>query len=109
MTRRFKTNALRSVGGDRLVKYARGKDHFPFRLDQVVDWGEFSPTFLAAYEGRSCRRESPYHPVTPFKMLLLAILRNLSERARHAQCIWCRPMPLSAGLGSTTQGQISRH
>ena len=96
---RFKTNTLRSVCGDPLVKYARGKDHFLFRLDKVIDWEEFTPTFLAAYEGKACRGESPYHPLIPFKMLLLAYLLNVSERAIEEQCIWCIPVRLFVGLG----------
>jgi hypothetical protein len=78
---RFKTSTLRSAGGDPVVRYARGKDHFLFWLDKVIDCGEFTPTLLAAYESKACRGDSPYHPFIAFKMVLLATLLNLSKRA----------------------------
>ncbi len=45
----FKTTTLRSVCGDPLVRLARGKDHFLFRLDKIIDWEEFTPKLVEAY------------------------------------------------------------
>jgi transposase, IS5 family len=95
----FKTNTLRSVCGDPLVRLARGKDHFLFRLDKVIDWDEFTPKLVEAYDGKACRGESPYHPLILFKMLLLAHLLNTSERAIEEQCHWYIPVRLFVGLG----------
>jgi hypothetical protein len=83
---RFKTNTLRSVCGDPLVKLARCKDHFLFRLDKIIDWQEFTPKLVEAYKGKASRGESPYHPLIRFKLLLQAYLLNTSERAIEEQC-----------------------
>jgi IS5 family transposase len=96
---KFKTNTLHSVAGDPLVRLARGKDHFLFRLDKVIDWTEFTPQLLEAYKGKACRGESPYHPLILFKMLLLAHLLDTSERAIEEQCHWFIPVRLFVGLG----------
>src|SRR4030042_1003612 len=72
----FKHNTLHSIAGDPLLKYARGKDHFLFRLDKAIDWGEVTP-----------------------KMLLLAYLLNVSERSLEEQCRWYIPARLFVGLG----------
>ena len=95
----FKTNTQRPICGDPLAKYARGKDHFLSRLDKVIDCGEFAPKRLEAYKGNACRGESPYHHLIPFKMLLLANLLNVSERAIEEQCTWFIPVRLFVGLG----------
>ena len=95
----FKANTLNSVVGDPLVRLARGKDHFLFRLDKAIDWHEFTPKLVEAYKGKACRGESPYHPLILFKMLLLAYLLNVSERAIEEQCYWYIPVRLFVGLG----------
>jgi IS5 family transposase len=95
----FKTNTLRSICGDPLVRLARGKDHFLFRLDKVIDWQEFTPQLVEAYKGKASRGESPYHPLIPFKMLLLTYLLDTSERAIEEQCTWYIPVRLFVGLG----------
>jgi IS5 family transposase len=95
----FKQNTLHSLAGDPLVKYAKGKDHFLFRLDKAIDWHEFTPGLLEAYKGKAKRGESPYHPLILFKMLLLAYLLNTSERAIEEQCHWLIPARLFIGLG----------
>jgi hypothetical protein len=79
-------NAVRSVGGDPLVKYARGNDHSLFRPDKIINWDEFTPKLLDACQGKACRGESPYHALIPFKMSLFTHLLNVSERAIEEQC-----------------------
>ncbi len=91
-----------------MVKYARGKDHFLFRPDKIVNWDEFTPTFLAAYEGKACRGESPYHPLIPFKMLLLAYLLNVSERAIEGSAFGAFPYGCLSDWGSTMPCQTTR-
>ena len=95
----FKQNTLHSLAGDPLKKYAEGKNHFLFRLDEAVDWHEFTPGLLEAYKGKAKLGESPYHPLILFKMLLLAYVLNTSERAIEEQCYWFIPARLFVGLG----------
>lgn len=95
----FKQNTLHSLAGDPLKKYAQGKDHFLFRLNDTIDWDEFTPKLLEAYKGKARLGESPYHPLILFKMLLLAYLLNTSERAIEEQCYWFIPVRLFVGLG----------
>lgn len=95
----FKQNTLHSLAGDPLKKYAQGKDHLLFRLNDTIDWDEFTPKLLAAYKGKARLGESPYHPLILFKMLLLAYLLNTSERAIEEQCYWFIPVRLFVGLG----------
>jgi transposase, IS5 family len=95
----FKHNTLHSIAGDPLLKYAQGKDHFLFRLNKVIDWDQFTPGLLAAYKGKARVGESPYHPLILFKMLLLAYLLGISERAVEEQCRWYIPARLFVGLG----------
>ena len=95
----FKTNTLRSICGDPLLRLARGKDHFLLRLDKIIDWQEFTPQLVEAYKGKACRGESPYHSLILFKMLLLAHLLNTPERAVEEQCTWYIPVRLFVGLG----------
>jgi IS5 family transposase len=99
MMGRFKPKTLSSVYGDPLVRYARPKDQFLFRLDKAIDWEEFTQRFLSEYESKPCRGESPYHPLILFKTLLLTYLLNVSERAIEEQCMWCIPVRLHVGLG----------
>jgi hypothetical protein len=69
----MQTDTLRSDCGNSLVKLARGKDHFLFRLDKSIDWQEFTPKLVKAYKGKASRGESPPRlqndPLIPFRML----------------------------------------
>jgi IS5 family transposase len=97
---RFKKNTLKSLSGDPFLKYASGKRHFLFHLNEVIDWDAFTPRFLAAYEGEGRRGESPYHPLILFKMLLLTYLLNISERNAEELATWFIPARLFVGLGA---------
>jgi len=65
----------------------------------MVNWDEFTPTFLAVYEGTACRGESPCHPLIPSKTLPMAYILNGSERAIEEQCMSCISVRLFVGLG----------
>lgn len=97
---RFKKSTQHSICGDPFVRCAKGRDHFLFRLGEVVDWDEFTPTFVKAYKGEAAVGEAPYHPLVLFKMLLLSHLFKTSERAVEDLCTWYIPARLFIGLGA---------
>jgi IS5 family transposase len=95
----FRTNKLGSICGDPLLRLARGRDHFLFRLDKIIDWHEFAPKLVEAGKGKACCGESSYYPLILFKMLLLVHLLDTSERAIEKQCTWYISVRLFVGLG----------
>jgi IS5 family transposase len=61
-----------------LQRYA---NHFLVQLERLIDWEAVSKQLLRMYKGRGRVGRPPYPPVLVFKMLFLAYLYNVSERA----------------------------
>jgi IS5 family transposase len=59
----------------------RHSEHFLVALQHLFDWEGRSQELVALYKGRGRVGRPPYPPVLIFKMLFLAYLYNVSERA----------------------------
>lgn len=49
-------------------------------LNQIIDWKAFVLVLLPAYEGLANEGRPPYSSFVILKMLVIAVLYNLSER-----------------------------
>jgi IS5 family transposase len=59
----------------------RHQGHFLVALQRLFDWEGKSEELIRLYRGRGLVGRAPYPPVLIFKMLFLAYLYNVSERA----------------------------
>ena len=78
--KRFKALGLGSFFGDLVYTRVVPRDHFLVRLNQLIDWEQFVPILLPAYEGLAEEGRPPYSPIVLLKMLLITYLYKLSER-----------------------------
>lgn len=96
--RRFKNLGRSSFFGDLVYLRIVPRDHFLVKLNQVIDWEQFVPILLQAYEGLAEEGRPPYSPVVMLKTLLVAYLYNLSERQTEEVVNFQLPVKEFVGL-----------
>jgi IS5 family transposase len=96
--KRFKSLGLSSFFGDLVYTRVVPRNHFLVKLNQLVDWEQFVPILLPAYEGLAEEGRPPYSPVVLLKMLLITYLYNLSERQTEEVVNFQLPVKEFVGL-----------
>lgn len=81
---RYKELGTETFFGELLYKRAVPKGHFVRELERVVDWRVFTEQLVELYIGKGRVGRAPYNPAVILKMLVLAYLYNMSERATEA-------------------------
>jgi IS5 family transposase len=79
--RRYKELGTGSFFGELLYERAVPEGHFLRQLEGLVDWTAFTDQLVRLYRGKGRVGRPPYDPAVILKMLLLAYLYQLSERA----------------------------
>ena len=95
---RFKNLGRSSFFGDMVYLRIVPRDHFLVKLNHVIDWEQFVPILLPAYEGLAEEGRPPYSPVVILKMLLITYLYNLSERQTEEVVNFQLPVKEFVGL-----------
>lgn len=96
--KRFKPLGLGSFFGDWVYTRVVPRNHFLVKLNQLIDWEQFVPILLPAYEGLAEEGRPPYSPVVLLKMLLITHLYNLSERQTEEVVNFQLPVKEFVGL-----------
>jgi transposase len=78
--KRFKQLGMDSFFGSYVYERVVPRDHFLFKLNQVIDWEPFTELLLVAYQGQAETGRPPYPPVVILKMLVISYLYGFSER-----------------------------
>ena len=78
---RYKELGTGTFFGDLLYERAVPKEHFLRELERVVDWTVFTEQLVRLYRGKGRVGRPPYNPAVILKMLVVAFLYNMSERA----------------------------
>lgn len=81
---RFKRVGIGSFYGDPVYERAVPERHILRRLDHAVDWEAFTEQLVGLYKGKARIGRPPYDPSIILKMLVLANLYSLSDRAIQA-------------------------
>lgn len=95
---RFKNLGQDSFLGDFVYLRIVPRDHFLVKLNQIIDWEAFVPMLLPAYEGLAQEGRRPYSPIVILKMLVIAVLYNLSERQTEEVVNFQLPVKEFVGL-----------
>ena len=82
---RFKKAGTDSFFGEWLYDRVVPQDHFLRQLDAIIPWQRFTDQLLRFYSGGALYGRPPYDPAVMLKMLLIAYMYNLSERATEQQ------------------------
>jgi len=82
--RRYKELGTGTFFGELLYERAVPQDHFLRELTRVVDWTVFTEQLVKLYRGRGRVGRPPYDPAVILKMLVVAFLYQMSERATEA-------------------------
>ena len=82
---RYKKQQIGSFFGEWIYDRVVPEDHFLRKLDAMVPWGRFTDRLVQFYAGGAMYGRPPYDPAVILKMLLLAYLYHLSERATEQQ------------------------
>lgn len=69
-----------SFFGDYLYSQVVPRDHFFRKLEEIIDWEQFTKKLIELYKGGGEYGRPPYEPALVLKMLLVGYLYNLSER-----------------------------
>ena len=78
--RRYKDVGIGSFFGQFTYEQAVPRTHFLVHLNQVIDWNVFNDMLIGAYKGLGETGRPPYAPVVLLKMLVIAVMYDLSER-----------------------------
>jgi transposase len=81
---RFKRVGIGSFYGDPVYERAVPEGHILRRLERAVDWLAFTEQLVGLYKGKARVGRPPYDPAVILKMLVLANLYSLSDRATQA-------------------------
>jgi IS5 family transposase len=81
---RYKELGTETFFGELVYERAVRPGHFLRELERVVDWSVFTNQLVRLYRGKGCVGRPPYNPAVMLKMLMLAYLYGLSERATEA-------------------------
>lgn len=79
--RRYKELGTGSFFGELLYERAVPQGHFLRQLEGLMDWTAFTEQLVRLYRGQGRVGRPPYDPAVMLKMLLIAFLYQLSERA----------------------------
>jgi IS5 family transposase len=79
--RRYKELGTGTFFGELLYERAVPQGHFLRELSGLVDWTVFTEQLVRLYRGKGRVGRPPYDPAVILKMLLIAYLYQLSERA----------------------------
>ena len=79
--RRYKELGTGTFFGELLYERAVPQDHFLREPERVVDWTVFTEQLVTLYRGKGQVGRPPYDPAVILKMLVVAYLYELSERA----------------------------
>ena len=82
--RRYKELGTGTFFGELLYERAVPQGHFLRELERVVDWTAFTEQLVTLYRGKGRVGRPPYDPAVILKMLVVAFLYELSERATEA-------------------------
>ena len=82
---RYKKQQIGSFFGVWIYDRVVPQDHFLRKLEEIVPWGRFTDQLVQFYAGGAMYGRPPYDPAMILKMLLLAYLYDLSERATEQQ------------------------
>lgn len=82
---RYKKQQIGSFFGEWIYDRVVPQDHFLRKLEEIVPWGRFTDQLVQFYAGGAMYGRPPYDPAVILKMLLLAYLYDLSERATEQQ------------------------
>jgi transposase len=82
---RFKRVGIGSFYGDPVYERAVPERHVLRRLERAVDWHAFTERLVELYKGKGRVGRPPYDPSIILKMLVLANLYGLSDRATQAR------------------------
>lgn len=82
---RFKKQQDNSFFGNMIYDRVVPQDHFLRQLNEIVPWERFTEQLVDLYMGGAMYGRPPYNPVIILKMLFLAYLYDISERATEQQ------------------------
>ena len=82
---RFKKQQADSFFGTWIYDRVVPQDHFLRMLDAIVPWQRFTKQLVKLYRGGAMYGRPPYDPAVLLKILLIAYLYDLSERATEQQ------------------------
>ncbi|PWH19841.1 MAG: hypothetical protein DDG59_01760 [Anaerolineae bacterium] len=77
---RFEQTGKRSFFGDYLYDQVVPADHFLRKLNEMVEWKDYTRKLIRLYKGGGEVGRPPFDPAVLLKMELLAYLYHLSER-----------------------------
>lgn len=77
---RCKETAADSFFGNFLYDQKVSRGHFLRKLDEVIQWEQFTKKLVVHYKGKGQIGQAPYDPALILKMLLLSYLWDVSER-----------------------------
>ena len=78
--RRYKDLGIGSFFGQFTYEQAVPRTHFLVQLNKVINWDVFNDMLIGAYKGLGETGRPPYPPVVLLKMLVIAVMYDLSER-----------------------------
>jgi len=96
--RRYKETGKGSFFGDIVYDRVIPRTHFVVALENLIDWERYSELLIQLYEGRGVEGRPPYNPVLIMKMLFMAYLYNISERAVEDMVDYNLPVKWFVGL-----------
>lgn len=99
MPAHFKETGEDSIFGNLVYSRIIPENHFLVKLKEEIPWNDFLPQLLPYYKGEGDLGNRPYSPVMILKMLFLAYLYNLSERAVEEFVNFNLPAKYFLGLG----------
>ena len=82
---RYKKQQIGSFFGEWVYDKVVPQDHFLRKLEEIVPWERFTDRLVQFYAGGAMYGRPPYEPAVMLKMLLIAYLYDLSERAAEQQ------------------------
>jgi IS5 family transposase len=82
---RYKKQQKGSFFGEWIYDRVVPQDHFLRKLEEIVPWERFTGQLVEFYAGGAMYGRPPYDPAVILKMLLIAYLYDLSERATEQQ------------------------
>lgn len=99
--RRFKDVGIGSFFGQFTYEQAVPRTHFLVQLNKVINWDVFNDMLIGAYKGLGETGRPPYPPVVLLKMLVIAVMYDLSERQVEDTTNYHLAVKEFVGLGVT--------
>lgn len=99
--KRFKDVGIGSFFGQFTYEQAVPRTHFLVQLNKVINWDVFNDMLIGAYKGLGETGRPPYPPVVLLKMLVIAVMYDLSERQVEDTTNYHLAVKEFVGLGVT--------